>query len=371
MAETFGENIQEIGALIHTESVLEVPVYISFVVPIYNVSAYLDDCVQSLCKIRNPQVEILLVNDGSTDDSLAICRKYAERDVRVRVINQANRGVSASRNRGIKSARGKWLCFVDGDDCLSDDFDNKIIGQIDDNIDMNCFGYRRMENSGEREYIERNSFYMTEKDMKVAWMRILNKDVCQEPNRFSDTVLFDTAWAKFIKREKLLEWKVYFDEDVSWGEDLLFNFKLLQRIRRTKVIDCTGYYYRINAFSVTRKYDTQAASKFRLLVRAMGEEVEKTDSEDAARQYQVFILKQLLQSLQRDMLNPQNPKTYSLRRKDYCRLRYGEEVVNALHAFPYEDVRPIYKLAIGMVSGGSFGLLCFFYRIKQWREENG
>lgn len=348
---------------------MDSPVYISFIVSIYNVSEFLDDCVQSLCQIQNPQIEILLIDDGSTDNCPAICQKYAQQDGRVRVITQENQGLPMSRNTGLKHAGGKFVCFVDGDDCLSDDFDGRIIQQIDDAMDINYFGYQRMIEGKIPEWIDRGGYFLKEKDMREVRLRILNRDIYRDPRKFPDTVLCEASWGKFVNREKLLEWKISFDKNVSWGEDLLFNFKLLQHVKQAKVIDCTGYYYRINAASMTRKYSAQAGERFQLLAEAMGIEVEKSGSEGIRRQYQVFVIKQLLQCVQRDMLNSQNSKPYRERRADYRRLRYMEAVRNALKAFPYKSVRVLYKVAICIVSSGSYRLLWLFYQIKRLKEK--
>lgn len=346
---------------------MDLPIYMSFVVSIYNVSQFLDDCIQSICRIENSQIEILLVDDGSTDCCPAICQKYAETDKRIHVVSQENQGVSMARNNGIELAKGKWVCFVDGDDCLADDFENRIMGQIDEDADINCFGYQRMLDGKVPEWIARESYFLTDEDMLKIQMRILNRDVYQDNGKFPDTILFEAAYTKFIKREKLPEWGLSFDKMVSWGEDLLFNFRLMQKAKRVKVIDCTGYYYRINGASITQRYDTQAAGRFRLLIEGMGAEVEKAGDEEAKRQYQVFVIKQLLQSVQRDMLNPQNPKPYRERRRDYRKLRDLEEVKNALRAFPYGYVRALYRVAILITATGSYGLLWLFYQIKRLR----
>lgn len=343
-------------------------IHISFIVAIYNVSNFLDDCVQSLCKIRNPQIEILLVDDGSVDCCPAICRKCAEIDERVRVVTQENQGVSMARNNGLKLARGKWVCFVDGDDCLSDDFEERIMQQIDEDVEINYFGYQRMVDGKVPECIDRGSYFLTEKDLREARLRILNRDIYRDSERFPDTVLFETAFMKFIKREKLLEWGILFDKTIAWGEDLLYNFKLLQKAKKIKIFDHTGYYYRINGASVTQRYDERAAERFFLLVNAMGAEVEKTGDGEAMQQYQVFVVKQLLLGVKRDMLNPHNPKSYHERRADYRSLRYSGIVQNALQSFPYGSVRPLYKVAIGIAATGSYGLLWIFYQLKRLCE---
>lgn len=242
---------------------MERPVYISFIVPIYNVSNFLDDCLQSLCRIQNPQVEILLINDGSTDNCPVICQKYAELDSRIRVITQDNQGVSASRNNGLMWARGEWVCFVDGDDYISIDFDSRIIQKLDDTVEINYFGCQLMVDGREPSCIERKDYFLREEDIWKVRMRILNTDIYQEPHKFPGTFFGGAPFAKFINRKKLLEWQITFDESLSWGEDLLFNFRLLQYVKRAKVVDCTGYYYRINLASMTQRYDVQASNRDR------------------------------------------------------------------------------------------------------------
>ena len=89
---------------------------VSIIVPIYNVGEYVEDCIKSLMNQTYGNIEIILVNDGSKDDSLSICREYEKIDSRIIVIDQVNQGVSVARNAGIDISKGEWICFVDGDD---------------------------------------------------------------------------------------------------------------------------------------------------------------------------------------------------------------------------------------------------------------
>ena len=93
-------------------------VSLSVIVPVYNVERYLDECVQSILGQDYRDFEVILVDDGSTDQSGAICDGYAQKDTRVRVIHQKNGGQSAARNKGVAAARGEWLAFVDSDDVI-------------------------------------------------------------------------------------------------------------------------------------------------------------------------------------------------------------------------------------------------------------
>ncbi len=95
---------------------------ISVIVPVYNTEDFLDECIGSILAQEFSDFELLLIDDGSTDRSLSICLRYEKIDTRVRVLQQPNQGVSVARNRGIDTARGEWLCFVDSDDKVMPDY---------------------------------------------------------------------------------------------------------------------------------------------------------------------------------------------------------------------------------------------------------
>lgn len=97
---------------------------ISIIVPVYNVEEYLPKCLDSIINQTYKNLEIIVVNDGSTDNSGKICDEYGERDYRIMVIHKANRGVSSSRNIGIKNASGEYILFVDSDDEIEKDYVN-------------------------------------------------------------------------------------------------------------------------------------------------------------------------------------------------------------------------------------------------------
>ncbi|HIY36843.1 MAG TPA: glycosyltransferase, partial [Candidatus Paraprevotella stercorigallinarum] len=99
---------------------------ISIIIPVYNSSAYLDKCIGSVLMQTYKNIEVILVNDGSDDDSFEICKKYAENDHRIKLINKDNGGVSSARNAGIKASTGRYIAFVDSDDTISPDFCSKM-----------------------------------------------------------------------------------------------------------------------------------------------------------------------------------------------------------------------------------------------------
>lgn len=103
---------------------------ISVIVPVYNTAPYLPECIGSICRQTHENLEIFLIDDGSTDGSGEICEDFARRDSRIRVIHQENRGLSAARNRGLDAARGQYISFVDSDDALAPEMLALLLGRL-------------------------------------------------------------------------------------------------------------------------------------------------------------------------------------------------------------------------------------------------
>ena len=119
-------------------------IMISVIVPVYNTEKYLHRCVDSILAQTFTDFELLLIDDGSTDKSGAICDEYAQKDSRVRVFHKENGGVSSARNVGLKNGRGEWISFVDSDDWVKKNFLDKLIVNSE-NVDLGCVGFIQIE----------------------------------------------------------------------------------------------------------------------------------------------------------------------------------------------------------------------------------
>lgn len=119
---------------------------VSIIVPIYNAERYLDKCIKSIVGQTHKNLEIILVNDGSTDGSLDICKKYVDNDERILLINKENGGVSSARNKGLENITGDYIGFVDSDDYISSDMYQKLLSAILENeADISECGYFKIE----------------------------------------------------------------------------------------------------------------------------------------------------------------------------------------------------------------------------------
>ena len=124
---------------------------ITIIVPVYKVEQYIRANVESLIALKNPNIEILYIDDGSPDQSVAILEKYQKIDNRIRIIRQQNHGVSVARNRGISEAKGKWILFVDGDDWINPTLAEELICEANDENDIVWGAYEEVDCTGKVE----------------------------------------------------------------------------------------------------------------------------------------------------------------------------------------------------------------------------
>ena len=187
---------------------------ISVIVPVYNVEKYLEKCIDSVINQSYQELEIILVDDGSTDSSGIICNQYAEKDKRIKVIHQENRGQSCARNVGLKLATGNFITFVDSDDTIEINMFEKLI-EIENKTgcDLVICGHRTVQEGEELKHTN-ETFYTELLDINALWEEVFGK-------------LNNAVWNKLYKKELLKG--VYFPLELAHGEDLIFNLKYLEQ----------------------------------------------------------------------------------------------------------------------------------------------
>lgn len=199
---------------------------VSVIVPVYNVENYLDKCIESLIKQKYDNIEIILVDDGSTDRCGSICDKAAEFDSRIKVLHQKNKGLSEARNVGIKCARGEYICFVDSDDYVEESFIERMIEAVEDGIDVVVCGFNES-------YPENKIISGEEATIKL---------LIQQDNM--DIV----AWNKMYK--KILFRNIQFPVGKKY-EDNLTTYKLLSKAKAVSYIAKPLYHYIERTGSIT------------------------------------------------------------------------------------------------------------------------
>ena len=211
---------------------------ISFIIPVYNCKAYLPACVDSIRVVGFKDYEILLIDDGSTDGSGAVCDKLAQRFHEIRAVHQANAGVSAARNWGIREARGEYVLFVDSDDTLVP-FTPQVMEALNAGTDMVLFGM-------EFTYYHRDRYVRKE---TLAVNRTIHADLRTLPGCF-ETLFYrnylSPVWNKFIRRSILTENDLRFDSRLINYEDLAFSLLVLSKCSSISAVPDVNYLYRVD-----------------------------------------------------------------------------------------------------------------------------
>lgn len=206
----------------------------SIIVPIYNSSKYLHECLQSIISQSFKNYEIILIDDGSTDNSLSICKEYKKKFNNIIIKSKKNGGVSSARNVGIGLSRGKYLIFVDSDDIMSSD----MLSVVNDNIDNNdllVFGYFKKYLNKSKKFNSNNNYNLFEKKNLI----------------YTDENVSGYLWNKVFKKSILVENMILFDTNIHYSEDLLFINEYLKYTNSIYFETKALYQYRMRKNSVT------------------------------------------------------------------------------------------------------------------------
>ncbi|MDU6721793.1 MAG: glycosyltransferase [Streptococcus mitis] len=212
---------------------------ISVIVPVYNVEEYLEECLESIKNQTYSNIEVILVNDGSTDNSQAICERYCQQDPRFRLINQENKGLSGARNRGMTESKGELITFVDSDDVLKEDMLEQLIKQVtSDDIDIvECWYTNDQEELA----------IPSPENVKIIFQGNAQEALV---SLCKDNIVRLNAVAKLFRRQVIVNFP--FLEGLFY-EDVYGGMGILKHIHKIVKIDYTGYYYRVRSGSIMNR----------------------------------------------------------------------------------------------------------------------
>jgi glycosyltransferase involved in cell wall biosynthesis len=225
---------------------------ISIIVPVYNAKKTINRCIESLRNQTFDDIEIILVNDGSKDNSRIICDKYAAEDNRIVVIHKVNQGVSKARNTGIERATSEYIMFVDSDDYIKSNMCEVLLNSIDNTeYEVAMGGY-------ERDFIFNGD--ITKTITTIPNIESI-KSLSQYRNNWSslfEKALFNAPWGKLYKASCIKNNGILFNESLSCGEDLLFNLQVFSDVYKIAISNEVFYVYECSEKeSLTTKFDSE------------------------------------------------------------------------------------------------------------------
>ncbi len=248
---------------------------ISVIVPVYNTEKYLSECIESIVCQTYEKLEIILVDDGSTDASPRICDKCASQDDRIAVIHQDNKGLVAARKAGVSRATGKYVTFVDSDDWIAKDTYDTLMSSVNgQDVDIISFGYTMVAKQWQKEI--QNLF--EEGRYEGEQLKYLYISMMYD-SKIKASGITRSLCTKVIKRELLQEKMMQMDDGITLGEDAAVVYTCCLSANSIQIKNITPYYYRIHDESMCRKEDVDVFSKIYLFQSYMKKVFEKEASE--------------------------------------------------------------------------------------------
>lgn len=298
-------------------------IQVSFIVAIYNVGKFLDKCIQSIITQELKDIEIILVNDGSTDNSLEICNLYKQRDSRIKVINQLNQGADTARNNGLRIAEGKWVYFVDGDDFVDARVCTGISEYMDKDYDVILFT-NAVYSDGKIQSVRHSDMVMdlVQDDFTELQLSALNRI---GKYKYEMNVLEPACiWNKLYNREFLNRNRIEFVPRFPKLQDVAFNLLVYDKAAKGVYVPNAGYYYRINHESVTHRYQSDIIDKFTVINRWFEEFVSGKNDPRFQKAYYERVTTHIRTCVVLYLCNRNNSDSYLERRKKFRELRMSE-----------------------------------------------
>ena len=248
---------------------------VSIIIPVYNAEKCLGYCLNSIASQTYRNLEIILVNDGSTDDSLKICNNYAFLDSRIRVIDIPNAGVSNARNVGLKAATGEYIEFADADDVLNPKMVETLVDKMDTyQSDLVICGFEMVSlnsNQQPQDIIHFNSASLGEECVYTQQL-FFEKLSCI----LWRTSLLECPWNKMFRKDIIRNYNLQFPIDKSLGEDFCFNIDYFAYVNKAVILSDELYYYmQINQTALTRKFQANYFEDQLYLIKKFDDVVRK------------------------------------------------------------------------------------------------
>lgn len=338
---------------------------VSIIVPIYNMERYLEQCIQSLLNQTYKNIEIILVNDGSSDKSAFICKKYAGQDSRIIYVEQDNQGVSAARNEGLYRATGYWIAFVDGDDWIALDMiaalvknagsNDVVIGDVYAVKDSQVIrtGFFRPDIS---EYCKGKTLYLIGNSLGCFAYGIT--ELCN----------LGVPWARLYRRVFILENHLEFTVGIRRMQDMIFNINVFAKTQKIGFCNYPVYYYRITGESACRRYDPHFTAVMDQVLSEINDLIGNSPDPEIQSLY-VFKRLQLLQeniSLYYGHL--QCTLSYKEKKQGIKQLCLVEENVTALNTYDNRLFSKKQQIILWLLAHHFYGVVYELYAVRNIRR---
>ena len=333
---------------------------VTVVVPVFNVEKYLHQCIESLLNQTYRNLEIILVDDGSTDNSGAICDKYRQKDQRIKVIHKCNQGLGFARNSGMKETTSDYITFMDSDDYADEDMIEELMRPIiDENADTVIGGFKKVNDEKKILFIDsyNKKTYINDAVYNDFFIRILGSS----PGNHDFVRM--SVWNSIYSMKIIKEHDIVFpSERIMISEDLIFGAVYYKYARVVSVISSSKYNYRYNTTSLSEKY---RANKFQLvndLYLEMKKRITNTfeRQEEADNRLKTMYLIQLRNCIGQENISGKNISEKINSVKKMCE---NDLVRHIIETYPYDELSYKQKIFIDLIRHKNCRLLLLLLKV--------
>lgn len=319
----------------------------SVVVPVYNAEKYLTKCIESIVGQEFKNFELILVDDGSTDNSSEICDAYAEKYENISVIHKANAGQVEARKDGVNKSKGEYILFADADDWYEQNALESLCAFIEnDELDIVLFGFNEIRNGviKRRRHRLASGVYSEEKG------KLCSKMICDEDNLFKDVSIYPAVWCRAIRRELLLKWQDEVDSRLRIGEDLVLLVYCMLDSAIVGVLEDGLYNYRILNDSISHGYGDKFFKNLVLLKNNL-EKAVLSEGKKYREQIALYVLQSLWNGIVKVCISNSKTEAINILKRD------------AEFNYLFDKVGNVIPLNIGY----KMEVMLFLMRHKRWR----
>ena len=294
-------------------------ILVSIIVPIYNVEQYLDRCLLSIKEQTYRNIEVIMVNDGSSDASRSIAERYGTLDRRFRLVDKENGGLSSARNFGMKYVTGAFVAFVDSEDFLANDYVERLLNAFDEQVDIVIGDYVIYNDTTQKAYLHglplnREDFFEVSGKKRLVEALLEGYPVM--------SVWKNMYRVSFLRRERL----EFVSERLIYAEDKLFNIEAYSKARVVRVIPDIVFYHRIVSGSLSQGYRRNKFTMSKELFFRVKEQLENFYDIDFVKQYENTL-----------------PEVIGSAMFSLCKCKFSGSIINVETVLRDDFVRQTYK----------------------------
>ncbi len=312
---------------------------ISIIIPMYNGEKYIQRCIESINNSFNKDIEIVIVDDGSTDNSLKICKEIANKCNNIYIYSQKNMGVSSARNFGISKANGEWITFVDADDIIIKSFGEETLNC---NIDWIIYS----------KYFEEDKIVCNEFEKNQLKLAINN--LKSQYNKMH----LNTVWSKLYRRAIINRNNIKFNDKLIHGEDMIFNLKYFECCKNIILKKKSVYCLCSNEESATRKFQKNIIKNDDIFLNEVNKLVDE-------KNYNIIVLNSLWICLNQYFFhidNTKNKKEKILELKEFVNLELYKKILKNLNKIEYPLSR---KCIFVLIKTHCYYIIFILFKLKQ------